>query len=116
MNETTFVNLFMLILIVLFCCRTYIERTRVKKANRIAKYMVEIGISNTTTGNYIFTYSEINELFRVNLPGDQNLLLEILDILYDRYDDVIAELDWDQLQSAGFDFVFYLDYCSNLED
>lgn len=115
MNETTFVNLFMLILIVLYCCRIYIERTRIKKANRIANYMIDIGIRNTTTGNYIFTYSEINEMFRVNLPKDRNLLIEILDILYDRYDAVIAELDWDQLQSVGFDFIFYLDQCWNLE-
>lgn len=116
MDETTFVNLFMLILIVLYCCHIYVERTRSKKANRIANYMVDIGIRNTTTGNYIFAYPEINEMFRVNLPKDRNLLLEILDILYDRYDTVIAELDWDQIQSAGFDFIFYLDYCPNLED
>lgn len=116
MNETTFVNLFMLILIVLYSCYKFIERSRIKKANTIAKYMVDIGISNTTTGNYIFKYSEINQMFKTNLPNDFNLLSEIVDVLYNRYDSVIADLDFDWVHDSGFDFVFYLDYCLNLEE
>ena len=115
MNETTFVKLFMLILIVFYFCYKFIERSRIKKANMIAKYMVDIGISNTTTGNYIFTYSEINQMFKTNLPNDFDLLSEIVDVLYNRYDSVIADLDFDWVRDGSFDFIFYLDYCPNLQ-
>lgn len=84
------------------------------KAQEIAKYIVETGTKETTTGNYIFEFDEINERFGVNIPDDENLYYDIIDALYE-YADMIGEIE-DPLKRRAFDIVFYLENCPNAED
>ena len=85
------------------------------KAQEIAKYIVETGTKETTTGNYIFEFDEINQKFGVNVPDDIDMYNDIIGALFDGYDDMICEIE-DPLKRRAFDIVFYLENCPNAED
>lgn len=79
-----------------------------KLAKEIADYITELGTSKTTSGNYHIFFKEINRLFRVSLPEDDELLKEICDA-FDM--DIVADYYTDE----DFDMNFYLAYCPNYE-
>ena len=82
-------------------------------AEKIADYMVETGLNNTSSGNYYFQYHGLNQKFGCNLPGDYRLIGKIIDQVYEKYGAAIAELCCGSHPDDGFDFMFYLNYCPN---
>ena len=82
---------------------------RCQLAKSIAEYMIEEGTEMTRSGSYIFCFDEINQLFGTSLPDDANMVEQITDALDT---DIVADAD----TTEGFDLVFYLDYCTNVEE
>lgn len=78
-------------------------------AKEIAVQMIRSGMENTTIGNWIFSFEEINERYGTRLPADQELLNEISRQLYDRSDSVA---DFCILEE-GVDLDFYYGQCPN---
>ena len=85
-------------------------------AEKIADYMVETGINNTSSGNYFFRYDGINQDFGCYLPKDYRLLDKIVNKVYEKYGVAICDLYYSDNPNDGFDFTFYLEYCPNAED
>ena len=82
-------------------------------AEKIAEYMVEEGTKKTSTGNWIFYYSELNERFSVNLRKDNILLIELIVALFEHNSIIDFEVDSNE---ECIDIIFGLCYCDNLED
>lgn len=78
-------------------------------AKEIAVQLIRSGMENTTTGNWIFSFEEINEKYGTNLPEDQELLNRISRQLYDRSDSVADFC----ISGDGVDLDFYYDQCPN---
>lgn len=78
------------------------------KAKAIADYLVSEGTERTTSGNYIFSFDDIEELFSVTV--DDKLITDIEKCL--DYE-VVATLD---TYDGIFDLYFYTDYCPNCEE
>jgi len=87
----------------------------VTKAQKIAEYMVGTGIQETTTGNYIFGFDEINRRFGANIPENMNLYHEIVCALFYGYRHMICDMS-DPLEESAFNFIFWLEFCPNIED
>ena len=85
------------------------------KAHEIAKYIVETGTKETTTGNYIFEFDEINQKFGADIPEDIDLYHDIIDTLFDDYADIVCETDA-PIKGGVFDIIFYLEHCPNADD
>ena len=83
-----------------------------EKYQQIADYMINEGCDQTSSGNYIFYYDEINEKFGVNLPDDNQLLDDIAKYITEEQHEIVADLDLSQ----GFDLDFYTDYCPNIDE
>lgn len=84
------------------------------KAKEIADYMVKVGTEQTTSGNMIFSFKEINDKFHVRLQKQIMLLDAIETALFLYHGEKIAELHcW---EDNCFDFMFWLAYCPNAED
>ena len=81
-----------------------------KKA--ISDYMIAEGSEQTTSGNWIFTYDEINNKFGTDLPNDAELINQITEYIYAVKSDVVSDLDLSQ----GFDLDFYTDHCPNIDE
>ena len=82
---------------------------RCQLAQTIAEYMTAEGTEMTRSGSYIFCFDEINQLFGTSLPDDANMVEQITDALDPN---IVADAD----TTEGFDLVFYLDYCPNVEE
>lgn len=82
------------------------------KAKTIADYMIAEGCEQTSSGNWIFTYDEINRRFGTDLPNDAKLINQIADYIYANKSDVVADHDLSQ----GFDLDFYTDCCPNIDE
>ena len=82
---------------------------RCRLARIIADHMTKEGTEMTLSGSYIFSFDEINQLFSTSLPDDMDLVEKITDALDP---DIVADAD----TTEGFDLVFYLDYCPNVEE
>lgn len=82
-------------------------------AEKIVEYMVEEGTRETSTGNWVFYYSELNERFSVNLRNDNILLIEIIAALFEHHSIIDFDVDSDE---ECIDIIFGLSYCDNLED
>ena len=82
------------------------------KAKTIADYMIAEGCEQTSSGNWIFTYDEINRRFGTDLPNDAELINQIADYIYANKSDVVADHDLSQ----GFDLDFYTDCCPNIDE
>ena len=78
----------------------------------IAGYMIAEGCEQTSSGNWIFTYDEINYRFGTDLPNDAELLNQIAEYIYAEKSDVVSDLDLSQ----GFDLDFYTDSCPNIDE
>ena len=78
----------------------------------IAEYMITEGGEQTSSGNWIFTYDEINNKFGTDLPNDAELLNQIAEYIYAEKSDVVSDLDLSQ----GFDLDFYTDCCPNIDE
>lgn len=78
-------------------------------AKEIALQLIQTGMENTTTGNWIFSFEEINEKYGTNLPADQGLLNRISGQLYDRSDSVADFC----ISEEGVDLDFYYGQCPN---
>ena len=78
----------------------------------IAEYMIAEGSEQTSSGNWIFTYDEINGKFGTDLPNDAALIDQIAEYIYAEKSDMVADLDLSQ----GFDLDFYTDCCPNIDE
>ena len=83
-------------------------------AEKIADYIVETGLNETTTGNYIFRYKELNRKFGCSLPEDYRLRDRIVSKVYEKYRAAICDLYYSGHPDDGFDFMFFLNYCPNV--
>ena len=81
-------------------------------AKTIAGYMIAEGCEQTSSGNWIFTYDEINNRFGTDLPNDAELINQIAEYIYAEKSDVVSDLDLSQ----GFDLDFYTDCCPNIDE
>ena len=79
-------------------------------AETIADYIYQTGTEETTTGNWHFPFSEINEKFAVNLIEDKKLLKMICDKLDDY---PVADLE---CGNSEFDVMFYTAYCPYVDE
>lgn len=80
---------------------------RKELARTIAKHLIDVGTENTTTGNWHFSFEEIDELFGTNLKEDAETVKLITDELWNN-SDIIADI---VVSKEEFDLIFYLDYC-----
>ena len=79
-------------------------------AQTIAEFITDYGTEETTTGNYLIPFEEINKRFGVDLFHDE----ELLDKIMDSFDwDVVSSLD---ISDGDFDLTFYTDYCPQCFD
>ena len=78
----------------------------------ISDYMIAEGSEQTTSGNWIFTYDEINEQFGTDLPNDAELINQVAEYICAEKSDVVSDLDLSQ----GFDLDFYTDHCPNIDE
>lgn len=76
-------------------------------AKEIATQLIRSGMENTTTGNWTYSFEEINEQFGTDLPADQELLNRISRQLYDRSDSVADFC----ISEDGVDLDFYYGQC-----
>ena len=81
-------------------------------AKAIADYMLDKGSEQTSSGNWIFTYDEINSKFGTDLPNDAELINQITAYIYAVKSGVVSDLDLSQ----GFDLDFYTDHCPNIDE
>ena len=81
-------------------------------AKAIADYMLDEGSEQTSSGNWIFTYDEINNKFGTDLPKDAAMINQIAEYIYAEKCDMVADLDLSQ----GFDLDFYTDHCPNIDE
>lgn len=77
-------------------------------AQTIAEYMIDEGTELTSSGNYHFSFDEINERFGTNLPSDKAMLDKILN---EFSPDIVADID----TTEDFDLMFYMAYCPNAD-
>ena len=73
-------------------------------AQTIAEYLIDEGTDKTHSGNYHFSFAEVNERFGTSLPGDKEMLEKIVSALDS---EIVADVD----ATEDFDLTFYLDYC-----
>ncbi|WP_417111535.1 hypothetical protein [Hominenteromicrobium sp.] len=78
-------------------------------AQTIAEYLIDEGTDKTHSGNYHFSFTEVNERFGTSLPSDREMLEKIVSSLDS---EIVADVD----TSEDFDLTFYLDYCPYAED
>lgn len=78
-------------------------------ARVIAEHLIRAGTESTSTGNWIFSFEEINEHYHTSLPGDKKLLDEISRFLYSRSDSVADVC----ITEEGIDLDFYYGQCPN---
>ena len=78
-------------------------------AQTIAEYLIDEGTDKTHSGNYHFSFAEVNERFGTSLPGDKEMLDKIVSSLDS---EIVADVD----ATEDFDLTFYLDYCPYTED
>ena len=78
-------------------------------AQTIAEYLIDEGTDKTHSGNYHFSFAEVNERFGTSLPGDKEMLDKIVSSLDS---EIVADVD----ATEDFDLTFYLDYCPYAED
>lgn len=78
-------------------------------AQTIAEYLIDEGTDKTHSGNYHFSFAEVNERFGTSLPSDREMLEKIVSSLDS---EIVADVD----TSEDFDLTFYLDYCPYAED
>ena len=81
-------------------------------AKAIADYMIAEGCEQTSSGNWIFAYDEINKRFGTDLPNDAELIDQIAEYIHAEKSDMVADLDLSQ----GFDLDFYTDHCPNINE
>lgn len=78
--------------------------------------MVEEGIKNTSSGNWIFTSAEIAKAFPVAESSVIEMFGVILTELYQHEAVAEATVNFESDGSATFDLTFYTDYCPNIGD
>ena len=76
-------------------------------AYTIAKFMVQRGTENTTTGNWHFGFDDINERFGLHLQTDAQMVDMIEQALWDQ-GEILSQID---IFDDDFDLMFYLNYC-----
>lgn len=80
-------------------------------AKNIAEELVKEGCKETSQGNYIFYFDEINSKFKTNFPEDSYLIKAVrafLEAIPEEVSDVIIDND-------SIDVNFYTNYCQNIE-
>ena len=88
----------------------------INSAPAIVKWMVEEGIKNTSSGNWIFTSAEIAKAFPVAESSVIEMFGVILTELYQHEAVAEATVNFESDGSATFDLTFYTDYCPNIGD
>lgn len=78
-------------------------------AQVVAGYITGISVINSLSGNYHIDFGVINELFKLNLPEDKDMLDHILNALNN---DIVADVD----AVDDFDIMLYTAFCPYLED
>lgn len=59
-------------------------------AQTIAEYLIDEGTDKTHSGNYHFSFAEVNERFGTSLPGDKEMLEKIVSALDS---EIVADVD-----------------------
>lgn len=78
-------------------------------AQTIAEHLIDEGTDKTHSGNYHFSFTDINERFGTALPSDGEMLMKIVSALDT---EIVSDVD----TTEDFDLMFYLDYCPYAED
>lgn len=86
---------------------------RLKLAKAIAHDIVHEGTSNTSSGNWMVYFEEIQEKYKIDLSEDKETLDAIVNELKNSYAEKIAEIS---VTHDGFDITYYLDFCPNAEE
>lgn len=83
-------------------------KTKVTLIEDIANFMIEVGISKTTTGNYFFGLDQFTERFNIDGKFLDDIAEDIEDELYKREEIEILELLYD---NHSFDIYFGTTCC-----
>lgn len=78
-------------------------------AQTIAEFLLDEGADKTHSGNYHFSFAEINERFGTSLPVDKEMMDKIVSALDS---EIVANVD----TTDDFDLMFYLDFCPYAEE
>lgn len=79
------------------------------KPMELADALIREGMENTTTGNWTYSFEEINERYGIDLPADEKLLDTISHRLYEQSDSVADFC----ISEDGVDLDFYYGQCPN---
>ena len=79
-----------------------------QKLTEAVDYIVETGTQNTTKGNWIVSFDELEKQTEINLEFNDGICNVLVDMLSEReaVDDV-------ELTDSGIDVCYYLDFCPN---
>lgn len=81
------------------------------RLNNLADKIIKEGTQNTSSGSWIIYFDELQDRYHVPVSPDNGIGSMLLKILETRTE--MAEIE---PMEDGFDMVFYLDYCPNLEE
>ena len=78
----------------------------------VASLLVERGTEETSNGSYMECFESVGDM----IPADEAMIKEIAsdvkEILEEKFAEQVAEVE---VNDDGFDIMFYLDYCPNLD-
>jgi len=81
------------------------------RLNELADHMIKEGTQNTESGIWAVSFDEIKEQYKVTLDSANGISEILLDILGARPE--MAEVE---PREDGYDMIFYLDYCPNIDE
>lgn len=81
------------------------------RLNNLADQIIKEGTHNTSSGSWIIYFDELQERYHVPVSPDNGVGSMLLKILETRPE--LAEIE---PMEDGFDMMFYLDYCPNLDE
>lgn len=76
------------------------------KVNKIVDYLIKYGTSTTLYGSYCFSFSELEDMFKISIREN---LTELIDELADREE--VADYEYDGEEISIY---FFINFCKNL--
>ena len=80
------------------------------RLNNLADQIIKEGTQNTSSGSWIIYFDELQERYHIPISPDNGVGSMLLKILETR-----SEMGEIEPMEDGFDMMFYLDYCPNLD-
>ena len=81
-----------------------------QKLTEVVNYIVETGTQNTTEGNWIISFDELEKQTGINPEFNDGICSVLADVLHER--ESVADVE---LTDSGIDVCYYLDFCPNYE-